>query len=110
MTNKIVTNLRSSRNLCLAGWNTPTEFYWAYDDDRLLGKIWRVFHKTEKIHSIDPKDTIPAAPTAEELIIFLKSIGRCPIIINATLEKEERLVDVLADFIIKNELLDKAGN
>lgn len=105
MSNKITVGLVQARKLCAAGWNTPTEFYWAYGPDRLIGKLWRVYHKSEYLHSLDPKDVIPAAPTAEELwnFIYLNDPGSKLIITNP---RREKLANILAEYILKNKLLN----
>ena len=108
MTNKITVGLRQARALHAAGWNIPTEFCWAYDSDRLLGKIWRVFHKTEDIHSIDQKDFLPAAPTAEELIEFIKKKQPQKDVFTIEVEKKDKLANTLASYVLKNKLLDRA--
>lgn len=104
MSNRITVGLKQARALCEAGWKEPTEFYWAYGPDRIIGKIWRVYHRSEEVHSIDPKDTIPAAPTIDELlkVIFEKQPG---IKINFIFERGEKNANMLADYIIKHKLL-----
>lgn len=107
MGNRITVGLKQARALCEAGWTEPTEFYWAYGPDRLIGKIWRVYHRSEEVHSIDPKDTIPAAPTGEELMKFIfakqPNIDFHQILVG----RKEKIANILTDYILKNKLLDK---
>jgi hypothetical protein len=105
MLNHITTGLRESRALYEAGWRMPTEFCWAYDSDRIIGKIWRTFHKSEELNDIDPKDTIPAAPTPEELLkfIFSKQPNFC--YLQIIVLRRQKIANVLANYILQNKLL-----
>lgn len=99
MANKEIVGLRQARALNAAGWDIPTAYCWAYGPDRLLGKIWRPFHKTEDIHSIDKKDVLPAAPTISEMLAFIRGkLGK----ISEELPLDANLI---AEYILKNKLL-----
>ena len=102
MSNHITVGLKQARALCAAGWKEPTEFYWAYGPDRLIGKIWRVYHVSEEVHSIDQKDIIPAAPTAEELWKFIQSRLS---IASISIIRGEKIANNLAGYVLKNNLL-----
>ena len=105
MISEKVTGLVLSRKLCNAGWREETEYHWAYDGkDRLLGKIWNIYHKSELVDLIDKKDICPSAPTSDELFNFIKK--RCPNkIFIFEVKSTEKMANYLAEFILKNKLL-----